>query len=50
VRAAGVLARMRCAGKTSTLALYAEYAAVLMMLPVLRLFPSDIVVCVFRKQ
>lgn len=50
VRAAGLLARMRCAGKTSALALYAEYAAVMMLLPVLRLFPSDIVVCVFRKQ
>lgn len=50
VRASGLLARMRCTGRTSTLGLYAEYAAVLMLLPLLRLFPSDIVVCLFRKR
>lgn len=50
VRARGLMARLRCAGKTGALALYAHYAAVMLALPLLRAFPSDIVVCVYRKR
>ncbi|MYM37219.1 methyltransferase domain-containing protein [Duganella sp. FT94W] len=50
VRASGLLARLRCTGDSGALVQYASYAAVLCMLPLLRLFPSDIVVCLFRKE
>jgi 2-polyprenyl-3-methyl-5-hydroxy-6-metoxy-1,4-benzoquinol methylase len=50
VRANGLMARLRCAGKTSAAALYANYAAVMLALPVLRAVPSDIVVCAYRKR
>ena len=50
VRADGLMARLRCAGTTSAPALYANYAAVMLALPVLRAFPSDIVVCAYRKR
>lgn len=50
LRARGLLERMRCAGQLSGPVLYLQYAAVLGTLPLLRVFPSDIVVSVFRKQ
>ncbi|GJI88445.1 class I SAM-dependent methyltransferase [Duganella hordei] len=49
LRAAGLLARLRCAGKRSAVALYAQYVAILLAIPVLRAFRSDIVLCVFRR-
>lgn len=49
VRAAGMLERLRCASQGKPLGVYAQYAAVMMAIPVLRAFPSDIVVCVYRK-
>ncbi len=49
VRATGLLERLRCAGQGTMASIYAQYAAVLMAIPVLRAFPSDIVVCVYRK-
>ncbi|GJJ01065.1 hypothetical protein RugamoR64_16030 [Duganella rhizosphaerae] len=49
VRAKSLLERLRCAGQGSWLGIYAQYAAVLLTIPVLRAFPSDIVVCVYRK-
>jgi hypothetical protein len=49
LRAKGLLERMRCAGNIAGPALYLQYAAVLCTIPLLRVFPSDIVVSVFRK-
>lgn len=50
VRASGLLARMRCTGVTRGPALYLQYLAVLATLPLLRAFPSDIVVCLYRRN
>jgi hypothetical protein len=50
LRAAGLLERLRFSGQTGTLALYAQYLAILCAIPVLRVFPSDIIVCIFRKK
>jgi hypothetical protein len=44
-----LLERIRCAGNISGPSLYLQYAAVLCAIPLLRLFPSDIIVSVFRK-
>lgn len=50
LRAKGLLERLRCAGNVPTLSLYAQYVAILCAIPVLRAFPSDIIVCMFRKK
>lgn len=50
LRAKGLLDRLRCTGGMSTLALYAQYAAIMCAIPLLRAFPSDIIVCIFRKK
>lgn len=50
LRARGLLERIRCAGNIAGPALYLQYAAVLCAIPLLRLFPSDIIVSVFRKM
>ena len=50
LRAKGLLERMRCTGNMSGPSLYLQYAAVLCTIPLLRLFPSDIIVSVFRKS
>jgi 2-polyprenyl-3-methyl-5-hydroxy-6-metoxy-1,4-benzoquinol methylase len=50
LRAKGLLERIRCAGNISGPSLYLQYAAALCTIPVLRIFPSDIIVSVFRKQ
>lgn len=50
LRAKGLLERIRCAGNISGAALYLQYVAVLCSIPLLRAFPSDIVVSVFRKR
>lgn len=50
LRAKGLLERLRCAGDIALLSLYAQYLAGLCAIPVLRAFPSDIIVCVFRKK
>jgi 2-polyprenyl-3-methyl-5-hydroxy-6-metoxy-1,4-benzoquinol methylase len=49
LRAKGLLERMRCTGTLSGPSLYLQYATVLCAIPLLRLFPSDIIVSVFRK-
>jgi SAM-dependent methyltransferase len=49
LRAGGLLQRLRCAGTGSKLGLYLQFVLVLCMIPLLRLFPSDSVVCLFRK-
>jgi 2-polyprenyl-3-methyl-5-hydroxy-6-metoxy-1,4-benzoquinol methylase len=50
LRVKGLLDRLRCTGRMSTLALYAQYLAILAAIPLLRAFPSDIIVCIFRKK
>lgn len=50
LRAQGLLERMRCTGDTGPVMLYAQYLAILCLIPVLRMFPSDIIVGVFRKK
>ena len=50
LRAKGLLERIRCAGNISGPSLYLQYAAVLCAIPLLRIFPSDIILGVFRKQ
>lgn len=50
LRAKGLLERLRCAGNVPTLSLYAQYFAIMAAIPVLRMFPSDIIVGVFRKK
>jgi SAM-dependent methyltransferase len=50
LRAKGLLERLRCAGNISAVSLYTQYAAIMCAIPVLRLFPSDIIVGIFRKK
>ncbi|PWF55505.1 class I SAM-dependent methyltransferase [Massilia glaciei] len=50
LRAGGLLQRLRCVGQGRRRGLYLQYALILCTIPVSRLFPSDIVVCLFRKK
>jgi 2-polyprenyl-3-methyl-5-hydroxy-6-metoxy-1,4-benzoquinol methylase len=50
LHAKGLLARLRCAGQVGGLSLYVQYLAGLCAMPILRAFPSDIVVCIFKKK
>jgi 2-polyprenyl-3-methyl-5-hydroxy-6-metoxy-1,4-benzoquinol methylase len=50
LRARGLLVRLRYTGNVSTPALWLQYFATLAAIPMLRLFPSDIIVCIFRKK
>ncbi len=50
VRASGLRERMACTGDLSGPALHLQYAAVLCTIPLLKVFPSDIIVSVFRKH
>lgn len=50
LRVRGLLERLRCAGNIPRLSLYMQYAAIMAAVPILRAFPSDIIVCVFRKK
>lgn len=50
LRAHGLLERLRCAGDMPAWSLYVQYFAILAAIPVLRLFSSDIIVCIFRKK
>ncbi|MES2151092.1 MAG: class I SAM-dependent methyltransferase [Pseudomonadota bacterium] len=50
LRATGLMERLRFVGQVSKPVLYAQYLAVMCAIPVLSLFPSDIVVCIFRKR
>ena len=49
-RAKGLLERLRCAGNVPTVSLYLQYVAIMCAIPVLRMFPSDIIVGVFKKK
>ncbi len=50
LRAGGLLQRLRCVGQGKRRGLYLQYLLILCTIPVLRLFPSDIIVCLFRKN
>jgi 2-polyprenyl-3-methyl-5-hydroxy-6-metoxy-1,4-benzoquinol methylase len=50
LRANGLLERLRFTGEVGKLASYVQYVILLCAIPMLRLFPSDIIVCVFRKK
>lgn len=50
LRAKGLRERMACTGSLSGPSLYLQYSAVLCTLPLLKVFPSDIIVSVFRKE
>ncbi|MGH8852647.1 MAG: class I SAM-dependent methyltransferase [Telluria sp.] len=50
LRAKGLRERLSCVGKVSPLSLWAQYVAIMCTIPVLRVFPSDIIVCIFRKK
>lgn len=50
LRARGLLERLRCAGNVPALSLYLQYAAIMAAIPVLRMFPSDIIVGIFKKK
>lgn len=50
VRAKGLRERMACTGELAGPSLHLQYAAVLCTIPLLRVFPSDIIVSVFRKS
>lgn len=49
VRARGLWQRLACDRNTRGAGLYLQYAGVLCAVPLLRLFQSDIIVCVFRR-
>ena len=46
----GLLERLRFVGRINPVVLYAQYLAILSMMPIVNLLPSDIVVCIFRKR
>lgn len=50
LRAKGLRERLSYAGKVHPLSLWLQYIAVMGAIPVLRAFPSDIIVCIFRKK
>jgi len=50
LRAKGLRERLSCAGNVPMLSLWVQYLAILCAIPVLRVFPSDIIVCIFRKK
>lgn len=50
LRAKGLRERLSCAGNVSPLSLWVQYVAIMGAIPVLRVFPSDIIVCIFRKK
>lgn len=50
LRAKGLLERLRCAGNVPTLSLYLQYVAIMCAIPVLKMFPSDIIIGVYKKK
>lgn len=50
LRAKGLRERLSYAGDVPRLALWLQYLAVMCAIPVLRIFPSDIIVGIFRKK
>ena len=50
LRAHGLLERLRYVGSASTLSVYLQYTVIRCAIPVLSLFPSDIIVSIFKKK
>ena len=50
LRASGLMERLSFVGKVSKPVLYAQYFGALCVIPLLRVFPSDIMVAIFRKK
>lgn len=50
LRAKGLRERLSCAGNVPLVSLWVQYIAIMCAIPVLRIFPSDIIVCIFRKK
>ena len=50
VRAKGLWQRLTCARNARGPGLYIQFVGILCAAPLLRLFQSDIIVCVFRRQ
>ncbi|CAN7515773.1 methyltransferase domain-containing protein [Massilia sp. LjRoot122] len=50
LRAKGLRERLSCAGNVPLVSLWVQYIAIVCAIPVLRIFPSDIIVCIFRKK
>ncbi|MGZ8294782.1 MAG: hypothetical protein ACXW2U_09435 [Telluria sp.] len=42
--------RLSFVGRVNRVTLYAQYIAIVCAIPVLGMFPSDAVVCMFRKR
>lgn len=49
VRADGLLERIRCVGNINPIVAYFQYIAIRVAIPFLKLFPSDIIVSIYRK-
>lgn len=50
LRVRGLMERLRFTGQSNRAILWAQYVAVICAIPVLSMFPSDAVVCMFRKR
>lgn len=50
LRVRGLMQRLRFTGQSSRAILWAQYLAIVCAIPVLSMFPSDAVVCMFRKR
>lgn len=50
VRAKGMLARMRFDNTASPISVWIQYLGTMMLLPLTRLFPSDVLVCLYRRD
>jgi 2-polyprenyl-3-methyl-5-hydroxy-6-metoxy-1,4-benzoquinol methylase len=50
LRVRGLMERLRFTGQSSRAILWAQYVAIICAIPVLSMFPSDAVVCMFRKR
>jgi 2-polyprenyl-3-methyl-5-hydroxy-6-metoxy-1,4-benzoquinol methylase len=50
LRAKGLMERLRYVGNASTVSLYLQYVVIRCAIPVLSVFPSDIIVSIFRKE
>lgn len=49
IRRKGLLERMRFSKSASSLTVYLQYLGALAMIPFTRIFPSDVIVCLYRK-
>lgn len=50
LRSSGLMERLSFVGKVSRPMLYAQYLGAMCVIPLLRIFPSDIMVAIFRKK